>query len=54
MLLYMIIPVLGLTLTLDMDLFLVGSFQHQNLSTWRVFEKNSRFLKCAIKSMITI
>ena len=50
----MIIPVLGLTLTLDMDLFLVSSFQHQNLSTSRVFEKNSRFLKCAIKSMITI
>lgn len=38
----MIIPVLGLTLTLDVDLFLVGSFQHQNLSTWRVFEKKEQ------------
>ena len=50
----MITSMLRLTLILDMDLFLVGSFQHQNLSTWRVFEKYSRFLKCAIKSMIII
>lgn len=50
----MITPMLGFTLILDMDMFLVGSFQHQNLSTWRVFEKYSRFLKCAIKSLIII
>ena len=50
----MITPMLGFTLILDMDMFLVGSFPHQNLSTWRVFEKYSRFLKCAIKSMIII
>ena len=37
----MITPMLGLTLILDMDLFLVGSFQHQNLSTWKLrFSKN--------------
>ena len=47
-------PLLGLTLILHVDLFLAGSFQHQNLSTWRVFEKNNRFLKFAIKSMIII
>ena len=50
----MITSMLGFTLILDMDMFLVGSFQHQNLSTWRVFEKYSRFLKCAIKSLIII